>query len=148
MTVWRISNHATLDGAGGLRASARWHTKGRGIVYCASNPAAALLEVLVHHELQPGDLPSTYKLIRIHCPDNLAQAEISTRDLPRDWRNHVNITHDAGDEWLRQGRTPLLWVPSVIVPETMNLLINPAHPRSRRIRIAGVQQFQMDQRLK
>jgi hypothetical protein len=71
MGVWRISNHATLDGAGGLRASARWHTKGRRILYCATSPAGALLEILVHHELRLADLPATYRLIRIQYPDNL-----------------------------------------------------------------------------
>jgi RES domain-containing protein len=148
VTVWRISNHATLDGAGGLRASARWHTKGRLVVYCATSPAAALLEVLVHHELRLADLPSAYKLIRIHCPNSLPQSRILASRLPRDWRNRLEITRAIGDEWLSRGHTPLLAVPSVVVPETLNLLINPAHPRSRKIRIAGMQQFQFDPRLK
>jgi RES domain-containing protein len=148
VTVWRISNHATLDGAGGLRASARWHTRGRAVVYCATSPAAALLEVLVHHELRLADLPSTYKLIRIQCPDNLPQSKILAGALPRDWRSRVDLTRAIGDEWLRGGRTPLLVVPSVVVPETMNLLVNPAHPRSRKIRIAGIQQFELDLRLR
>jgi RES domain-containing protein len=148
VTAWRISNHTTLDGAGGLRASARWHTRGRRIVYGAPNPAAALLEVLVHHELRLDDLPSTYKLIQIRFPDSLPQSEVRTRDLPTDWRDRIEVTRSIGDAWLTEGTTPLLWVPSVVVPETMNLLVNPIHARSRRIRIVSVRQFQFDPRLK
>jgi RES domain-containing protein len=147
VTVWRISNHATLDGAGGLKASARWHTKGRGIVYCSPNPASALLEILVHNELAVGDLPAAYKLIRIECPPNLRQATVREESLPRNWRERLDRTRAIGDDWLAQRRTPLLWVPSVVVPETMNLLINPAHPSSRRIRISKVQEFHLDKRL-
>jgi RES domain-containing protein len=57
--LWRISNHALLAGDGGLRVSGRWHTRGKRVVYCAENPAAALLEILVHFEIEIGDLPRT-----------------------------------------------------------------------------------------
>jgi RES domain-containing protein len=54
--LWRISDHATLDGGGGVSLSGRWHTAGRRIVYCAPNPATALLEVLVHTEISFDDV--------------------------------------------------------------------------------------------
>jgi len=57
MFLWRISNHATLNGRGGLYTSARWHTAGRLVVYLAESSAGALLEALVHLELKPGRLP-------------------------------------------------------------------------------------------
>ena len=57
MFLWRISNHRTLDGRGGLETSARWHTLGRPVVYLAESVASALLEVLVHLELSPVGLP-------------------------------------------------------------------------------------------
>jgi RES domain-containing protein len=148
VTLWRISNHATLDGAGGLRTSARWHTQGRRVVYCATSPAAALLEILVHYELQPADLPSTYKLVRILCPAKVPSTTVLPKDLPRNWRDRIDLTRAIGDEWLKKQRTPLLRVPSVLVPETTNLLINPAHPASRQIQITHVEPFEIDQRLK
>lgn len=61
MFLWRISNHLSLAGKGGSRASGRWHTRGRRVVYCAENAAAALLEILVHFEIEIRDLPVRYR---------------------------------------------------------------------------------------
>ena len=147
MRVWRISNHATLDGGGGLRASARWHSKGRLIIYCASNPATALLEMLVHSELEAGDLPIQYQLLKIDIPDDIPYETVALDSLPVDWRRNSSMTRRIGDDWLASGRTAVLAVPSAIVPETDNVLINPAHPDSSRIRIIGSQPCRLDERL-
>ncbi len=147
MRVWRISNYATLDGSGGLRASARWHSKGRLIIYCAPNPATALLEMLVHGELEAGDLPIQYQLLKIDIPDDIPYETVALDSLPVDWRRNSSITRQIGDAWLAAGRTALLVVPSTIVPETDNILINPAHPDSGRIRIIGSQPCRLDERL-
>jgi len=147
MRVWRISNYATLDGSGGLRASARWHSKGRLIIYCAPNPATALLEMLVHGELEAGDLPIQYQLLKIDIPDDIPYETVALDSLPADWRRDSSITRQIGDDWLAAGRTALLVVPSTIVPETDNILINPAHPDSSRIRIIGSLPCRLDERL-
>jgi hypothetical protein len=57
VVLWRISNHASLAGAGGLRASGRWQVRGKRVV-CAEHHAAALLEILVHFEIDVRDLPA------------------------------------------------------------------------------------------
>jgi RES domain-containing protein len=147
MQVWRINNHATLDGGGGLRASARWHSRGRPIVYCAPNPATALLEMLVHCELEAGDLPIRYQLLKIDIPDDIPYETVALANLPADWRCNNSLTQQIGDAWLVAGRTALLTMPSAIVPETDNILINPIHPDSRRIRIIGSQPGRLDERL-
>ncbi len=136
MTIWRISNHATLDGGGGLRASNRWHTRGRRVVYCAPNPAAALLEILVHAEIDLDDIPLTYKYLEIHVPERTSRESITT----------TAAAQKRGDAWLAQNRTALLLVPCVI-PETTNILINPRHPDSARIKIKRVHQQSTDTRL-
>lgn len=147
MIVWRISHHATLDGRGGLKASARWHTKGRPIVYCAPNPATALLELLVHAEIDLEDFPTNYTLLRIDVPDELHCQEIDSGALPGDWDQSLDVTRAIGDEWLASLRSPLLRVPSVVVPETHNVLINPGHGDSPGIRIIDVQRYAFDERL-
>ena len=60
IVLWRVSNYATLDGAGGLYVSGRWHTKGHPLIYCSEDPSTALLETLVHIESIPktGPRPS------------------------------------------------------------------------------------------
>jgi RES domain-containing protein len=145
--LWRISNHASLAGDGGLRASGRWHTRGRRVVYCAENPAAALLEILVHFEIDIRDLPARYRLLKINVPDDLRMERVSPDDLPADWIENMQVTRGIGDAWLTPGATPLLAVPSAIVPETSNMLLNPAHAGAKRIAIAHARDHVIDPRL-
>lgn len=147
MVLWRISNHASLAGDGGLRASGRWHTRGKHVVYCAENPAAALIEILVHFEIDVRDLPARYRLLKINVPDELRLERVSPQILPTDWLENVQATRAIGDAWLTQSAAPLLVVPSAIVPETSNVLLNPAHPDAKRIVIAHTSDHVIDPRL-
>lgn len=148
MRLYRISNHTSLDGDGGLRASGRWHTKGQPIVYCAPNPAAALLEILVHLEVDVEDFPSGYQLLTIDIPDDISMSAVETDALQKNWWRDPHATRAIGDDWLRQRTTFLLAVPSAIVPETTNYLLNPSHPDSPRIRIASTAAYRFDERLR
>ncbi len=148
MIVWRISNYLDLSGQGGLRASARWHHAGAPIVYTASSPAAALLEVLVHLEL--GDLahlPDSYQLLRIDVPDSIAITAIEESSLDPGWRKLPEISRAIGDEWLRKSSSALLSAPNAIVPHTRNYLINPAHRDTKNIKIHSHGHFPFDFRL-
>ena len=147
MTLWRVSNHASLDGMGVLRVSGRWHTRGRRIVYCAPNPAIALLEVLVHAEIDFEDIPPTLRYLEVEVPDAIQAGTIDSSILGTAWRTNPDKTRHLGDEWLRARQTALLSVPSVIVPVTWNVLINPLHPDSRQIRIARIHEHVIDPRL-
>jgi RES domain-containing protein len=145
--LWRISNHASLAGDGGLRASGRWHTRGKRVVYCAENPAAALLEILVHFEIEIRDLPARYRLLKVNVPDDLQVDRVSLTDLGSDWIEDTLATRAIGDMWLTRATTPLLTVPSAVVPETSNVLLNPAHPDARRIVIVQSTDHVIDPRL-
>ena len=147
MILWRASNHSTLDGGGGLSAAGRWHTAGRRIVYCAPNPATALLEVLVHAKVDIEDVPVNYRFLEIETPDALAIEDMDIGALGRAWRTDLEATRSAGDEWLRSGRTAWFRVPSVIVPATWNVLMNPRHPESAQARIVRVHSYGIDPRL-
>lgn len=147
MTLWRVSNHVTLDGAGGLRASGRWHTRGQRVVYCAPNPATALLEVLVHAEIDVEDLPVRFRYLEIDVPEPSGVEHIDLKSLGTAWQQNLQASRRAGDEWLRSGRTPLFRIPSVLVPATWNILIQPEHPDSREIRIAAIHDQAVDLRL-
>ena len=147
MLLWRISNHATLDGEGGLIASARWHTQGHPVLYLAETPAGALVEVLVHLELDPGHLPKSYKLLKAEAPDNISVRKIGKADLAENWTHNLLASRTLGDEWLRSRATALLRVPSAIVPETFNLLLNPHHPEAGRLSIVSHRDYPWDKRL-
>jgi RES domain-containing protein len=146
--LYRISNHTRLDGDGGLRASGRWHTKGRPLVYCAPDPAVAVLEILVHLEVDAEDFPSGYQLLTIDVPESISTTTLESNALPENWWRDSPTTRAIGDNWLVTVKTALLAVPCAIVPETTNYLLNPVHPDSPRIRITRIATYRLDERLR
>jgi len=146
MRLWRISDHASLSGDGGVFFSARWHTRGRRVLYLADHPASALLEVIVHIEVDAEDLPSDYQLLGIDVPDDLAVHQLEQGELPADWKERVALNQKIGGVWLNEGLTALLRVPSAIVPEASNYLLNPLHPDAARIVIASAMPAAFDPR--
>lgn len=147
MVLWRISNQANLSGLGGLYASARWHTGGQSIVYLAEHPAAAILEVLVHLEMNEEEWPSAYQLLKVEADDRLAHGQIDLSSLPNDWRTNELLTQSLGDDWLKRKESALLRVPSAITPETWNWLLNPRHEEAKNVFIVHMEQHLYDSRL-
>lgn len=144
--LWRISNHQSLTGEGGLRYAARWHSAGRRIVYLAESPAGALVEVLVHLELEEEELPRSYTLLRVRVPEDLATEQI--RVPPGEtWKANHDLSRQLGDAWLVSRITALARVPSAILPNTTNFLLNPLHPDAERIQIIESTPAEFDPRL-
>ncbi len=146
LELWRISNHKTLDGMGGMRYAARWHSAGRRIVYLAESPAGAMLEVLVHLELEEDDLPQGYTLLQIEAPAGLKIEKLRTPG-GSGWTQDDRITRKLGDAWLACQSSALACVPSAILPNTSNYLLNPVHPDAKRIKIKGATKQRFDVRL-
>lgn len=150
MLLWRLTRrpHADLRGRGGELADARWHTRGRPVVYGASTAALAALEVRVHLDLPFDLLPDDYVLMRITAPDDVTVRTVAPGDLPADWREPDRPTcRPIGDAWLAERTSALLWVPSAIIPFEQNVLINPLHPDSVRLSVAEISPFTWDSRL-
>jgi RES domain-containing protein len=145
--LWRVSNYRTLDGAGGLYVSGRWHTKGHPVFYCALNPSTSLLETLVHMEIDAEDRPDHFQVLRIEGPDSLSLEKIKAESLPPNWATDMPATQSIGDQWLTERRSLLLQVPSVLVPETWNMLVNPLHPQANRLKITRTYDHAFDTRL-
>ena len=130
-----------------MRTPGRWHFRGRRVVYCAQSPAAALLEILVHFEIGIQDLPVRYRLLKIEAPDDVHVERVSADDLPANWPQKTEVTRELGDRWLVKGSAALLSVPSAIVPETFNVLLNPAHQDAKRIVVVQTGEHAIDPRL-
>ena len=144
MLLWRISNYADLNGLGGLRFSARWHSRGRPIVYAAEHPSAALTEMLVH--VARVDLPETFQMLTIELDDAASVETIVTASLPADWASNLAATRAVGDKWLAEARSLALRVPSVILPDVWNVLLNPAHPEAAGMRVIRSDRPRVDPR--
>jgi RES domain-containing protein len=141
--LWRISNYATLDGIGGILKSARWHTRGKPIIYTADHPASALLEMLVNTDVSL--LPDNFQLLKIAVPADLHAHPVRASG---NWRTDYNMTRWIGDEWLAEGKFLLLQVPSVIIPDAFHTLINPLHRDASRLKIISTQSVPLDVRLR
>ncbi len=153
--VWRIATDTKsyeaddLSGKGAEASGGRWNTPGDAVVYAAESRALAGLETLVH--LNVGGLPQNRYLVAITVPDDVwASARTAAPStLPVGWDAEPSgrASLRFGTEWLRAADSALLRVPSIIVPEECNVLINPLHRDSRRISAEKVRKWLYDPRL-
>jgi len=146
LIVWRLSRYTGLQGIGGLHVAGRWHDKGHPIVYAAASASTALLEILVHLDIDPDDIPDDFNLIEINIPSGIALAaeEVQAGD-PILTDEHVS--RKFGTSWLKERRSAILLVPSIIVSVETNVLINPEHPDACMIEVIGTTRFVFDKRL-
>ena len=130
-----------------MLAPARWHTRGKEILYCAPNPATAVLEILVHSQIREPAALARHRFIKVDIPDEVSRQSVDEAQLPTDWSRRITVTRAWGDRWLREGETAVLVVRSVLVPETYNVLINPRHADAARIKRLTVMPYPLDSRL-
>jgi len=129
-TVWRITTArlaaTAFSGEGARLYGGRWNPKGLALVYAAESRALALLEMMV----QDAPLRARYVLIPAQLPDALSITSVGVADLPADWRrlDRRDALQRIGRDWLAQGRSALLAVPSAVLPAERNYLLNPRHP--------------------
>ncbi len=147
MRAWRLARraHSALDGEGARLQGGRWNSPGRPLVYSSSHLSLAALEALVHFDVD--QVPEDLRAFAIEIPDALAQEQVSTDKLPIGWTRQEFATRAFGDEWLAAMRTPVLIVPSAIIPEETNVLVSPAHPATRGVAVVASRRFVYDPRL-
>ena len=150
MKLWRIAaetrDYAATDltGAGAAKHPGRWNDYKEAIVYCAPTVAMAVLETAAH--VDDSGLPLNRYLVEIDVPNATwaRREEVDVARLPPTWaaipagRASVKF----GSDWLATLRSPVLMVPSVIVPEERIALINPAHPDASTIKAKVVRRFE------
>ncbi len=154
-TVWRIGTDTPayeaddLSGAGAKATGGRWNPVGIAVVYASQTRALACLETVVH--LNAGRLPLNRYLIEVTVPDDLwADAQVtSAAQLAVGWDAEPagRASIEFGTNWIRSGTAALLLVPSVIVPEEFNVLINPQHRDCARISARKIRKWLYDPRL-
>lgn len=153
--LWRIGvdtpDYTAEDtaGKGAEITGGRWNRKGSPVVYTSQSIALACLETVVH--LGSNGLPLNRYLVEITVPQAAWDARI---DL--DPAAHVGwdaipegkVSLDAGEAWLTTRSALLFTVPSVVVPEERNVLINPRHPESALVVARKIRRWTYDPRLK
>ena len=154
VTLWRIGVDTPdyeahdLTGKGAERSGGRWNRKGTPMTYVSTSRALACLETVVHLAADP--LPLNRYLVQVTVP---AAAWVDAVDFaPGDWvgwdaQPAGLVSLDWGSTWAKARRSLLARVPSVIVPEETNVLINPAHPDASRIKALKQRRWLYDARL-
>ena len=148
--MWRVvkRNHATtaFDGKAAQRFGGRWNSPGQRAVYTSATKALAVLEVVVHIDV--GRRLPRLVAFTFDVDDDLVES-LPVARLPRHWRasRGLEMTQRIGDGWLASGRALALAVPSAIVPEESNYLLNPAHARFHRLKLGRPVPFILDPRL-
>lgn len=147
MIVYRLSRKsysADLSGKGAELSGGRWNSKGVAMIYTGQNVSLCMVEVAVH--LPFGIVPVDYELITIEIPDNEIQ-ELELNDF--DWKSPqtMEITQALGDEFVRKSEKLVLKVPSAVIQNEFNFLINPKHPKIKKLKIKSIVSFAFDKRL-
>jgi RES domain-containing protein len=154
-TLWRIATDTPtyqaddLSGAGAKATGGRWNETGISIVYTSETRALACLETVVH--LSAGGLPLNRYLVEITIPDEVwANAQVNPPVSLRvgwDAEPAGQVSIQFGTDWARSKKSALLVVPSAIVPEESNILIDPEHRDSARITATKRRKWLYDPRL-
>jgi len=150
MIVFRLSKAAfanDISGKGAEKSGGRWNSRGVAMVYTSASRALCTTEIAVHTPL--GNLPADYKLISIEIPDDVLIQEVSVLELPSDWKSvpHSHSTQLIGDQFILSNNFVVLKVPSVVVQDEFNYLLNPELIKSNNIRVKEIQAFDFDIRL-
>ena len=150
VTAWRIvkKQHAAraFDGEGARIYGGRWNSPGVPVVYVASTRALAVLEMAVH--LDRSRLLASFVLIPCEFEERLVIV-VDPGALPPQWRRDPAPPELAriGDLWVRQRQSAVLEVPSAVIEEERNFLLNPRHRQFSKISIGGPESFEFDPRL-
>lgn len=149
--AWRIvkTKYAStaFSGEGARLYGGRWTSVDLPAVYVSSTVALATLEMLVHLE---SSLPlPAYSLIPVSIPERVVEA-LNPIALPGNWRSYPAPAslQRLGDRWIEESRSAALKVPSAIVANEFNFLLNPLHSDFRTIKIGAAVPYTMDPRLK
>lgn len=150
MKLYRIAQKdfvKDLTGEGARLFGGRWNKKGRALLYTTENRSLAALEILVHvHNLSA---VSNLSLLTLEIPDESKIDEVQKlTHLPNDWRKYATIPElqEFVEDWAEKGGF-VLKVPSAIIPEESNYLINPQSDFMNTIKIVSIEDFSLDERL-
>ena len=150
LTTWRIVESSyknkAFSGDGARLFGGRWNSKGFAVIYTAGSLALASIEMVVN--LPSPKLLEAFVGIPVTFDAELVES-LPPDQYPRNWLHRpISIeTRAIGDRWIKQRRSPVLKVPSVVVPEEFNYPINPAHPDFARIEIGRPVIYRFDPRL-
>jgi RES domain-containing protein len=147
MLAYRITLKQYSTQLFALGLAGRWNGNGRKVIYCAESLALAFLENMVRR--QGVGFNDDFKTMILEIPDDLKIQTIKSEGLPRGWREFTDYSkcQPIGNKWFDAGILPLLKVPSAVLPESFNYVINSLHPEFKKIKLLKVTDLIPDERI-
>lgn len=147
MQVFRITTAAWSDKLHASGKAARWNHPGMDVIYTSGSRSLACLENLVHRGTSASI--GLFRTMVIEIPDPVGIRNTDHLKFPADWFSDPSRSwsRTTGSEWIGAGRSAVLRVPSAIIPEEYNFLINPKHPDFSKIRLLRTETFRFDPRI-
>ena len=145
MTLYRCSLgkwSKDLSGQGAFLYGGRWNTKGHRMIYTSENNLLAALEVAIRIPL--AKISSDYTMVSIQVSDDF---DVYIPKLIRNWNMNKKHTQSVGDNFLIENKFLLMKVPSALMSNTFNYLINPMHKDFNKTKIGRTQALVFDERL-
>ncbi|GGI28879.1 RES family NAD+ phosphorylase [Pedobacter mendelii] len=148
MFVFRITLTKYADSLVASGRAARWNSNDIKVIYTSGSRALACLENVVHRSKL--GLSTNFSVMQVEIPNSISVTEIHLKDLPKNWHDfeHMNLMQKIGNQWVKDGKTAILKVPSSIIHEEFNYLLNPNHPNFNKIKLKEVLPFLFDDRIK
>lgn len=142
LTTGKFAND--ISGTGAKLNGGRWNPVGIGVLYTSEFISLAILEILVRASKYTS--PDSYTLTSFEIPDkNMVQIEY--KKLRMDWKSNLNYSQEIGENFIIANNTLCLKVPSAIVSQENNFLLNPLHVDFKKIKIVGSELLELDKRL-
>jgi RES domain-containing protein len=148
MIVYRITNSLysnDITGTGARITGSRWNSKGIPMLYTTEHISLAVLEMLVHTNFK--DYSIELDLLTIQIPSSSTTSELNVKKLKNGWVDDLGYTRFIGDEFIKDKQNLLLKVPSAVINEEFNCLVNPLHADFKKIKIINTRSFKTDERL-
>ncbi|HTN20161.1 MAG TPA: RES family NAD+ phosphorylase [Pelobium sp.] len=148
MQVFRITLAKFAEALQASGKPARWNGNHVKVIYTSSSQSLSCLENVVHRSSL--GLNQNFCLLTINIPDKVKITEIKLSDLDANWQDYEAFpyTQNIGNEWIRNNETAILKVPSAIITQEYNYLLNPNHPDFSKIELIGNETFIFDRRIK
>jgi len=151
VTVYRLTKlryqNQIFSGLGGLHADGRWTFRGHPVIYTSASISLAVLEYTLNYR-RHGWVPASV-LGRAVIPDKMRIEVVTPADLPLNWSaaDSPPQLREIGQRWLDAGAAAVLKVPSAVIVEEWNYVLNPQHPDFTKLILQKPKRFQFDRRL-
>ncbi len=149
MELFRISSREYATELKASGAANRWNKKGEYVIYTGGSRSLSTLESVVHRNYIRPDIPYKVMIISVPDSDRLVKT-LKTTDLPLNWRQFEAYSklQEIGSDWITRRETLILKVPSAVIPQEYNYIINTEHPDFKKnVKLVRTEDYFWDERL-